>query len=359
MKFLVIFLLFCFSSAEANIGDDILKHYQARLYRLPFVQQEHFSLRMYTITGDERYLNPMIMYLYLLSNKYRALTPNLDKDNLLEEENRRLLSINEFDTDKKKMRMKKIEQFPGVAFYMNYLILIKKIYFYKLDKTPLFPNIDQAIRYLKANESRFEPFLLDDENIVLYGAQLVNYVYYLLDLGIVDLRDPYSKKFRQIFPDSQDGQLSSLDYAAKIYGMTHFIIAASNYYQTRVDDPTLNWITEYFETHIDEIIKRSENDVIAEVGVCLMLLSREHSVAVAKIKAHLNKAYDPRHGFIPDKEQYFDLSRGEHRNILTIMLFKWPEKLTPIPQTLIQKILSRGFVIDDNNMEINFGFKLI
>lgn len=359
MKFRFIVLLFCLSTAQANTGDDILKHYQSRLYRLPFVQQEHFSLRMYTITGDERYLNPMIMYLYLLSNKYRALTLNLNKDTFLEEENKRLVTVNEFDTDKKKLRMKKIDQYHGVAFYMNYLILIKKIYFYKLEKTVLFPNIDEALRFLKANEAQFESFLLNDETIVLYGAQLINYVYYLLDLGIVDLRAPYTKQFRQIFPDERDGDLSPLDYAAKIYGMTHFVIAASNYYQETVDSSELDWIADYFETHVDEIIKRSEHDVIAEVGVSLMLQKHHHGRAVKKIKAYLSKAYDAKQGLIPNKEGDFDLVRGEHRNILAIMLFLWPDKLTPVPQTLIKKILSRGFVLDENNMEINFGFKLI
>lgn len=359
MKYLVIFLLFCFSCAQANIGDNILKHYQHRLYKLPFIQQEHFSLRMYTITGDERYLNPVVIYLYFLSSKFRALNNILGNEELIEDENKRLLLINEFDTDKKKLRIKKIEQSNGIAFYMNFLILVRKIYFYKLEKTPLFANIDLANRFLKVRENTFEQFILDEENIVLYGAQLVNYVYYLLDLGIVDLRTPYTKKFKQAFPDKKDSQLSALDYAAKIYGMTHFIIAASNYYQKNPEDPSLNWITHYFEEHIDEIIKRTENDVIAEVGVCLMLANRNHSLAVKKIKSYLKKAYDEKHGMIPSKEQSFDLAQGEHRNILTIMLFKWPIKLTPIPVAMMQKILARGFVLDENSMEINFGFNLI
>lgn len=359
MKYIIIFLLFCFSTAQANIGDDILKHYQLRLYRLPYIQQEHFALRMYTITGDERYLNPMVMYLYLLSNKFKALNSNLGNTQMIADENRRLLMPREFDTDKKKLRIKKIEQYNDIAFYMNFLVLINKIHFYRLEKTPLFPNMELALQFLKSRESEFEQFLLDEDNIILYGAQLINYVYYLYDLGIVDVRAAYTRQFRRAFPDKKDSQLSALDYATKIYGMTHFIIAASNYYQKAPDDPALNWIAQYFEDHVDEIIKRSETDVVAEVGVSLMLCNRQNSVAVRKIKAWLEKMYDEKRGVLPSRDQSFDLVQGEHRNILTIMLFKWPDKLTRLPNPLIQKILGRGFVLDDNNSEVNFGFNLI
>lgn len=359
MKYIIFCFLFCHSLAYANIGDDILAHYQSRLYRLPYVQQEHFSIRMYTLTGDERYLNPVVVYLYLLSTKFKAITRDLDNNTMIDDENRRLLSVSDSDTDKKKLRVKKIERADGIAFYMNYLILVKKIHFYKLEKTPLFPEVDTALNYLKAKEPDFERFLLDKESIKLYGAQLINYVYYLHELDIVDLRERYARSFRKVFPDSKDDTLSSLDYAAKIYGMTHFIIAASDYYQTNPTDPSLNWITGYFEAHVDEIIKRTENDVIAEVGVCLMLAGKQHSPAVSKIREYLEKAYDSKLGLIPAKDGSADLAQGEHRNILAIMLFKWPEKRTRIPDAMMQKLFDRGFALDGSTMKIHFGFNLI
>ena len=64
--------LFLFSSlCNASIGDQILKEYQSKFYTLPITRQEHFSMRMYALTGNEEYLNPIINYIYILSNRYK------------------------------------------------------------------------------------------------------------------------------------------------------------------------------------------------------------------------------------------------------------------------------------------------
>jgi hypothetical protein len=52
------------------------------MYALPIVKQEHFAIRMYALTGQEEYLNPVINYLYLLGDRYRYLLDNIKNDTI-------------------------------------------------------------------------------------------------------------------------------------------------------------------------------------------------------------------------------------------------------------------------------------
>ncbi|WP_454783078.1 DUF3541 domain-containing protein [Legionella sp. WA2022007384] len=206
-----------------------------------------------------------------------------------------------------------------------------KIFSYHLENTSLFPQTNTVIDILKTQIPRLEAFIVNEENIRIYGAQLVNYVYYLHDLNIIDLRKSYTKLFQQTFPDYMDSQLSELEYEAKLYGMTYFVTAASHYYQNSVNDESFLWISDYFERNMQQIIERSENDVIAEIGVCLLLLNKKDSPVIKKIRDHLETVYNTQHQMIPARTNSVDFIFGEHRNTLTVMLYKWPEKLMDGP----------------------------
>ncbi len=358
MRYLIIILLFNSYFCHANIGEQILKEYQSKLYSMPVTHQEHFAFRMYALTGKEEYINPIINYLYLLGDRYRYLYKNLENNLVIEVENKRLLSVTDSDTEKTKRRIEKSLKFPRIAYYLNLLILTHKIYFYHMEATPLFPNTVKVIKVLKIKKEDFKQFILDEENIKTYGAQLINYVYYLYDLGVVDLRKAYTQKFKSIFPDNEDAQLSDLDYSSKIYGMTHFILSESRYYQQQLKPNSFNWIKTYFKNHIGEIIARTEYDVIVEVGICLMLIPDRDLQTINKIKAYLINSYNKNYHMLPNKEHSFDLTKGEHRNILTIMLFIWPDKLTPVPTTMFQKMLEKNFVLNDYESRITYGFRV-
>ena len=358
MRPLIIILCLFNSLSYATIGDKILKNYQSKMYVLPIIKQEHFALRMYALTGNEEYLNPIINYLYVLGDRYRYLLDNLKNDAIIDNENKRLLTISELDTEKTKDRIRKSLKFHRIAYYLNLLILTNKIYHYHLEDTPLFPDTDIAINFLKSKENDFKNFILDEENIKIYGAQLINYVYYLYKLGIIDLRDAYTNQFKLVFPDTDDAKLTELEYSAKIYGMTHFIIGASRFYQGSLRDNSFEWITNYFKNHISEIIARTENDVIAEVGVCLMLVNNSDVHTINSIKSYLNTVYSRANRMIPDKKNSFDLIRGEHRNILTIMLFNWPDKLTKAPNALLSTMIENNYVFSENGSKITYGVRV-
>lgn len=140
--------------------------------------------------------------------------------------------------------------------------------------------------------------------------------------------------------------------------MTHFILSESRYYQKQLDPNRFNWITQYFKTHIDEIISRTEYDVIVEVGICLMLIKSKDLKTINKIKSHLKAIYNKNYHILPNKENSFDFIKGEHRNILTIMLFSWPNKLTEVPKSLFQIMLEKNFILSEYDSKIIFGFRV-
>jgi len=163
MRFLFVYLSFFCTLSHGNIGARILKNYQSHLYAilknyqshlyaLPVIQQEHFAVRMYALTNNEVYLNPIINYIYLLAGRYKYLVKNINNKTYMENENKRLLLISDLDTDKAKSRKEKSLKFPNIAYYLNLLILTNKIHSYHLQGTPLFPDTSIAINFLKSRE---------------------------------------------------------------------------------------------------------------------------------------------------------------------------------------------------------------
>ena len=70
---------------------------------------------------------------------------------------------------------------------------------------------------------------------------------------------------------------------------------------------------------------------VAEVGICFALAGEADSPAVAKLRQVLVAAYRPELGMIPAVDGTHDIERGEHRNVLALMLLAWPPRLHPGP----------------------------
>ncbi|HHF7390556.1 TPA: DUF3541 domain-containing protein, partial [Legionella anisa] len=66
MKSLIFLILFFSATCQADMADSVLDNYKANLYKLPIVKQEHFSIRMYRITGDKEHLSSIIDYVHFL-----------------------------------------------------------------------------------------------------------------------------------------------------------------------------------------------------------------------------------------------------------------------------------------------------
>jgi hypothetical protein len=158
-------LLLINGSCQANMGGQILKKYQSKsiLFLLCIKSTSHVAIRMYTLTGNEEYLNPIVNYLYLMGERYQYLYSNLQNYLLIVIENKRRLSMADGYSEKTKRRIEGSLKFPKIAYYLQQLILTNKIYFYHVQDTP----------FLKSKKNDFKQFILDQENIQIYGAQLV------------------------------------------------------------------------------------------------------------------------------------------------------------------------------------------
>ena len=160
-----------------------------------------------------------------------------------------------------------------------------------------------------------------------WAAQLINYVYWAKQLGVGDYLASYKQAFIEVYPNDKDDELNKKQFRNKLYGMTHFIFAASEYYQHEVDAKEFAWILTYFEDNIDRILKDATDDIIAEVGISFHLAGKSDNKVVPLTQTHIVEAYDPQEQFILSPMGNPDMVMGEHRNVLAMMLLDWPKQL--------------------------------
>ena len=310
---------------EVAIADQIRLTFEAALPTFPPDIQEHFAVRMYRISGDDKYLPPI---LHNVSTLIRQL--ETDADSLLNDDfaaRRTGLLLHDFDGKSRKNRYRKwlFEKSDAMLAYLDCLHNCAKLTDYRRPGSYYDSVIAKTGSLLRTID--FSSFLTNHDVIRHYGAQAVNYVYDLYYLGIADIRSEYALAFREVFPDCDDAMLSPLEYKDKIYGLTHIIFAASRYYQQFVDSTEFRWILEYFEGSIDRILGDTKEDIIAEVGICLLLAGNTNNTVIQRCREVTLEGFDKKRGMIPSVSEDFDLEKGEHRNVLAIMLLKWPEKL--------------------------------
>jgi len=177
------------------------------------------------------------------------------------------------------------------------------------------------------NKAELEASLTDKAMIKSWAAQLINYVYWAKQLGVGDYLESYKQAFISVYPDNKDNKLNKKQYRNKLYGMTHFIFAASEYYQHDVSPKEFAWILDYFEANIDRILTEATDDIIAEVGINFHLAGLSDNPVVALTQQHIISAFDKEEQIIPSPMGDPDLAMGEHRNVLAMMLLNWPERL--------------------------------
>nr|WP_269809274.1 DUF3541 domain-containing protein [Enterovibrio nigricans] len=101
------------------------------------------------------------------------------------------------------------------------------------------------------------------------------------------------------YPDEKDPMLSTQQYNNKLYGMTHIILAASEYYRKPVSEDNFQWIYDYFRQHFNTIAARSKPDVIAEIGITFLLAGLDNDPVVKKSQHIIRAAIDREKGMIP------------------------------------------------------------
>ncbi len=333
-KFKLILILCLFSklllAGTATIGDKIQKKFDENLFKMKPINQSHYAVRLYRITGKKEYLYPIISFQFIESMQLEQLLKQRRTSQIGRFNSKLIhLPLNYEQIPKTQKRELLLTQFPGIENALKILLILDHAQQLNVLTSPLYPHAKKAIKHIKKNILPLSAFLLDSTVIKASSAQVVNFIYLLNRLKLTDLRNEYIERFKIVFSDYEDTQLSDRMFEDKIYGMTHIIFAASDYYQKRLPYEEFQWIYLYFDKNIDRILQKTKPDVIAEVGLnfCLLKNKAKHSAALNKIRIYLKEQFDPAKQMLNGIPELDDLDRAEHRNVLTIMLFKWPSLL--------------------------------
>lgn len=330
---LVLGLFFCLLSqllaaSSIDIGDKIQKNFDDNLFKLKPIIQSHYAVRLYRITGRKDYLYPIISFQFVESIQLQQLLKKTPRFSSIKFNKNISLPRNYDSHSRAQKRKALLAQLPELSNTLKILLILDHAQQFNTLNSPLYPHTQMALAHVKKNIHSLSAFLLNPVVIKISAAQVANFVYLLHRLELIDLREEYIDRFQTVFANRNDRMLNNKMFEDKIYGMTHIIIAASDYYQKKLAYEQFAWIYEYFDQHIDEILRRTKPDVIAEVGLSFCLIDKtNHSSSLDKIKQFLKNKFNPNQQTIPNKSGSNDLNLAEHRNVLAIMLFKWPSTL--------------------------------
>ncbi len=324
--------------------DRIRDTLECRLFTFSPYVQRHYALRMYRMTGDDKYLNPIITDMMVLAQLLRQDIGGLGDEDYIRARTQLILERFDLNKPKQQRRYELLSRSGHLAFDLALLANLNMLHEVNLLDTNFFPDTSKGLAYLKGRD--FADFFLADDFVRIYSPQLAMYVFFLYDLGIADLRKPFIDAFRRVFPDHRDDELSSMLYTQKLYGLTHIIIGASRNYQKIVDKDAYDWIYEYFSKNVDTITARATEDIIAEVGIAFLLSESRDAPALKKIQHRIASAVDDEFGIIPSPTGSTDLESGEHRNVLAVMLFSWPDQLYSRPDLRNSPVYQRFWLRD-------------
>ncbi|WP_224750109.1 DUF3541 domain-containing protein [Halomonas sp. ML-15] len=318
------------STSQDEVAEAIQARYEAELFTLPLDKQRHYAQRLYRISGDVRYV-PLTeshakRLMLRLGEELDGLVAHHDH---AERRSQALLDAYPTRTEKQRARRQMFADWGEMIYARSLLFSLVQLDYYGLLGTPRLAGHERALDYLA--EVDFAAFLTDPQVLSVYAAQVANIVHYLHQLEIVDLRDDVVSAFREHYSPARVAALDVDEYRNRIYGMTHFVIADSRYYQRQVSATEHAWILEAFAAELPRILHDTTEDIMAEVGISFLLAGKHDHPAVASLRAAIIDAFDPQARMIPATDGSVDLVRGEHRNVLAIMLLRWPAQLYPGP----------------------------
>ncbi|EWH03360.1 DUF3541 domain-containing protein [Halomonas sp. BC04] len=303
--------------------------YEEALPELSMAKRRHYAQRLYRITGEPRYRKIAHEHGRRLEQQLREDIEGLADPDHAAVRSRQIVEVYPQRTAKQRARRAMLAEWGEIAFARQLLFRLVQADYYGLLGTSAIEDHQRALDYLAG--VAWEHFLTDTDVMAIYAAQVANQVHFLHQLGIADLRDEVVAAFRRQYPDGSAAGLDEAEYHNKLYGMTHFVIASSRYYQRWVDPQEYAWILDTFAEDIDRILTHATEDIQAEVALSFLLAGQEAHPTVGRIRDSLVAAIDPQAGIIPSTAGSTDLARGEHRNVLAIMVLRWPGRLYPGP----------------------------
>lgn len=311
---------------EFRIAERIHSNFEERLVGMSGTKGAHYATRLYRVTGDQKYMRPVVFKLLFDSERLlRDISHLSDPDYMRRRYDLYFDSMGE-GTELKRSRKEFWEGWKREIFDQKLTGSMYRWQQYGLSGTRYQPYFDQALAYLRSGS--IEEFYLNPDVIRNHPVKVVNGVYYLYFLGIADLRGELGAAFADIYINRMDN-LSESEFEDMVYGLTHFVIAGSNYYQQFCSAEEYSWVLDVFREHVAEIAFKCTPDMIAEVGLCFMLCRVPREDIPYQISASLGAAFDEEKGYIA--RSYHDLDYLEHRNIVAFLYFSDLDRLYPGP----------------------------
>lgn len=300
-------------------AETIREQFEKELFTLAPYTQAHYGLRMYRQTQDPRYLPAIWSDLARVASKLNTISSKIDQTDAFDAYiKRRNQSFDNAKTTRSKLRQQTLKYHPDYLVYGVDILGAMA----RADEYELMGLADEKLK-AKLKQADFKTYFTDEGMIKAWAAQLANQVYWLRQLDVADYTQEFKQSFQSTYPDAKDKSLSDQQFSNKIYGLSHIIFGATEYYQHQLDEEEFAWIYDYYRANIDEIIRRTKPDVIAEVGINFLLAGLDDDPVVAKTQAAISQAIDPEYGYILSTQGSPDKDSGEHRNVLAIMLLDW------------------------------------
>ncbi|WP_416138035.1 DUF3541 domain-containing protein [Halomonas sp. HK25] len=320
---------------HARAGLAIQAAYEQALPTLPAAKQRHYAQRLYRLTGDDRYLPLNQAYGQRLLGWLEWDLAALAQPGYAAQRSRELVEAYPQRTAKQRARREMFAEWGNMIFARQLLFRLTQAKYHGL--LPALEDHRRGLAYLASVD--WHAFLTDPDVLHLYAAQVANQVHFLHQLGVVDLREEVVAAFRERYPPGIAASLDRDEAHNWLYGLTHFVIAASRYYQQPVDEQAFAWVLAAFEDEEAWILSVATEDILAEVALSFLLAGREDHPLVSRIREVLVEAVAPDTGIIPSAEGSTDLTRGEHRNVLAIMVLRWSGALHPGPDLSADRVM--------------------
>jgi len=300
-------------------ADLIRTTYEARLYTLPAFKSGHYGLRMYRQTLDNKYAAAIWLDMARVASRLNLFANEVHTpEQIRKYSEQRIKGYLDEESERSQLRYQITKEMPEYLYLgVDLLGSMARANEYGLQHLEN-NRLKQIIRRYD-----FTKYATNEAMIKAWAAQLANQVYWLRQLGEQDVVEEFISSFRKVYPDALDSSLSEQQFGNKIYGLTHIIFAASAYYQHPVREQDQQWLFDYYRDNIDTIIARTKEDVIAEVGINFLLAGLDNDPVVLKTRKVIQQSLNREHGLIPSVTGGVDLKKGEHRNVLAIMLLDW------------------------------------
>lgn len=295
------------------LATDIKDFFDANIEKLSLPRKQQYASRMYRLTGQRKYRTIVFANAGLNLKSLAEIRESISNLGKARMNGRKILDHwRENDWYRKMRRLSLYSSMPEYLTYRKAVFHLLKIKNYKMKNLLREPIYKESINILRTID--FKRYILKDNVIRRDPSQNINMVYWLCELGIMDIKEDFKKILFKVFPLSGPSK-NDLEFQNHIYAYTHIIIAESRFYQIFPKKGTeLSKIVNFLSSNLDLILTRGSTDMVAEVGVALRLM--QDNDRESQIESFLVSRYN---GKYIKMGNYRNLNKLQHTNMLAIM----------------------------------------